>query len=78
KNVDGVYDDDPRKNPNAKLIRDITYAEAQSRDLRVMDASALTICRENKIPRVLVFGLESPRNILRVMAGEHMGTLVHP
>lgn len=78
KNIDGVYDDDPRKNPNAKLLPDLTYLEAQQRDLRVMDATALTICRENAVPRVLVFGLDEPENILRVLSGEKMGSVVHP
>lgn len=78
KNIDGVYDDDPRTNPNAKLLRDITYAEAQQRGLRVMDAAAITICMENKVPAIRVFGLDDPENILRVMQGDDMGTLVHP
>ena len=78
KNIDGVYDDDPRQNPNAKLIRDITYREAQSRNLRVMDAAAITICMENKVPSVRVFGLDQPENIIRVMEGDDMGTNVHP
>ena len=78
KNIDGVYDDDPRANPNAKLIADLTYSEAILRGLRVMDPSALTICNENKVPAIRVFGLEQPENILRVMDGDTMGTLVHP
>ena len=78
KNVDGVYDDDPRANPNARLIKDITYSEAIQRDLRVMDPSALTICNENKVSAIRVFGLEQPENILRVMEGEDLGTTVHP
>ena len=78
KNIDGVYDDDPRINPNAKLMPDLTYAEAQARDLKVMDAAAFTICRENKVPAILVFGLDQPENILRVAAGEKLGSVVHP
>jgi len=78
KNVDGVYDDDPRTNPNARLIKTLTYAEAIRRDLRVMDPSALTICNENKVSAVRVFGLQQPENILRVMEGEDLGTTVHP
>ncbi len=78
KNIDGVYDDDPRQNPEAKLLKDITYAEAQQRGLRVMDAAAITICMENKVPAIRVFGLDDPENILRVMQGDGMGTLVHP
>jgi len=78
KNIDGVYDDDPRINPNAKLMPDLTYAEAQARELKVMDAAAFTICRENKVPAILVFGLDEPENILRVAAGEKLGSVVHP
>jgi len=78
KNVDGVYDSDPRVNPEAKLLRDITYQEVQERDLKVMDASAITICRENKVPCIRVFGLDDPQNILRVIEGDMMGTVVHP
>ena len=76
--VDGVYDSDPRVNPEAKLLRDITYQEVQERDLKVMDASAITICRENKVPCIRVFGLDDPQNILRVIEGDMMGTVVHP
>lgn len=78
KNVDGVYDSDPRVNPDAKLLRDLTYQQVQERDLRVMDASAITICRENRVPCIRVFGLEDPQNILRVIEGDDMGTIVHP
>ena len=78
KNIDGVYDSDPRVNPEAKLLRDITYQEVQERDLKVMDASAITICRENKVPCIRVFGLDDPQNILRVIEGDMMGTVVHP
>ena len=78
KNVDGVYDDDPRTNPNARLLKDITYAEALRRGLRVMDINALTICNENKVAAIRVFGLDQPENILRVMEGEDLGTTVHP
>ncbi|MGN0990676.1 MAG: UMP kinase, partial [Candidatus Ventricola sp.] len=60
KNVDGVYDSDPRVNPEAKLLKDLTYNEVQERDLKVMDAAAITICRENKVPSIRVFGLDDP------------------
>ena len=78
KNVDGVYDSDPRVNPEAKLLKDLTYHEVQERDLKVMDAAAITICRENKVPSIRVFGLDDPQNILRVIEGDPMGTNVHP
>ena len=76
KNVDGVYDSDPRVNPEAKLLPDVTYQQVQERDLKVMDASAITICRENKVPCIRVFGLDDPQNILRVVMGEPIGTIV--
>ena len=78
KNVDGVYDADPNVDPNATFIPDITYQEAQRRDLKVMDAAALAVCRENRVPVLCVFGLKEPENILRVARGERLGTLVHP
>lgn len=78
KNIDGVYTADPRRDPSATLIRDITYAEAAARDLRVMDAAAFIMLRENAVPMVRVFGLEPPENVLRVLAGDPMGTVLHP
>ena len=78
KNIDGVYSDDPRKNPDAVLIRDITYAEALARGLKVMDAAAFSLCAENKLPMVRVFGLDDPENLVRVIEGDEMGTRVHP
>ena len=65
-------------NPEAKLLKDVTYDEVQARDLKVMDAAAITICRENKVPSIRVFGLDDPQNILRVIEGDPMGTNVHP
>ncbi|MCL1964518.1 MAG: UMP kinase [Firmicutes bacterium] len=78
KSVDGVYDDDPNVNPNASFLADVTYDEARRRGLRVMDTAAFTICNENDVPAVHVFGLHDPENILRVAAGERLGSLVHP
>ncbi len=78
KNIDGVYDDDPAKNPDAKFLPDITYKDALARGLRVMDSAALAVCDENKVPGVRVFSLEDPRNIVRVAKGEPMGSLAHP
>jgi len=78
KNIDGVYTADPLKDPSATLIRDITYAEALSRGLKVMDASAFALCAENKVPMVRVFGLDDPENLIRVLEGDPMGTFVHP
>jgi uridylate kinase len=76
KNIDGVYEADPHIHPEAKLISDISYAEAIRRDLRVMDSAALTICNENRVPVIRVFGLDDPENILRVMEGDPMGSVV--
>jgi uridylate kinase len=78
KNIDGVYTDDPRSNPNAQLIKDITYDEAITRRLGVMDMAALVLCRDHEVPFVRVFGLSEPGNIFKVLAGDPMGTLLHP
>lgn len=77
KNIDGVYDDDPRLNPDAKLIRDLTYQEAQARGLKVMDAAAFALCAENNVPMVRLFSLAQPENILEVLHGSDMGTFLH-
>ena len=78
KNIDGVYTADPLKDPSATLIRDISYAEALRRNLKVMDASAFALCAENRVPVVRVFALDDPRNLVRVLEGSTMGTVVHP
>ena len=78
KNIDGVYTDDPRKNPDATLIKDISYEEAAERQLKVMDATAFQLCAEQHVPAVRVFGLSEPENILKVIAGDPMGTVLHP
>ena len=76
KNIDGVYTADPHVDPSATLIPRITYAEAAERDLRVMDAAAFIMLRENAVPVVRVFGLEPPDNVLKVLAGDPMGTIL--
>ncbi|MDF9716929.1 UMP kinase [Nocardioides sp. ChNu-153] len=73
--VDGVYSDDPRTNPDAVKLDAVTYKEAISRGLRIMDQTAFALCGENKLPMV-VFGMEPEGNILRVVKGERIGTLV--
>ena len=78
KNIDGVYTADPNLDPSAELIRDITYTEALKRGLKVMDAAAFTLCAEQHIPMVRVFGLDDPENLLRVLEGSDIGTFVHP
>ncbi|XP_021899978.1 uncharacterized protein LOC110816207 isoform X2 [Carica papaya] len=74
-NVDGVYDDDPRDNPNARLIDSLTYHEVTSKDLSVMDMTAITLCQDNNIP-VVVFNLSKPGNISKAIMGERVGTLI--
>ena len=73
--VDGVYSADPHKDPTATKFDDLTYDEAISRGLRIMDQTAFTLCSENKLP-MIVFGMETEGNILRVVQGERIGTLV--
>ncbi|MBQ6374608.1 MAG: UMP kinase [Clostridia bacterium] len=75
--VDGVYDSDPRKNPAAKLIRDITYQETIERGLKVMDTSAFQLCLDQHIPCIRIFNMDDLDNILRVARGEEIGTVVH-
>ncbi len=74
--VDGVYDDDPRKNPNAKRYTDLTYDEYLAKDLKVADATAISLARDNHLS-MLVFNLDEPGNIARAVAGEPIGTFVH-
>ncbi|MBN1673061.1 MAG: UMP kinase [Kiritimatiellae bacterium] len=74
-NVDGVYCSDPNKNPDAKLYKTVTYAEALARQLRVMDASAFALCMDNNIP-IVVFNFFKPKAFERVMVGKRIGTLV--
>jgi len=73
--VDGVYTDDPMKNPDAKRYDRLTFAEAVEKQLGVMDLTALTMCMEQNLP-VLVFNFKVPGNIRRVIAGEDIGTRI--
>lgn len=73
--VDGVYSADPRVDPTATKFDTLSYDEAISRGLRIMDQTAFALCGENKLPMV-VFGMEPQGNILRVVQGEKIGTLV--
>jgi len=73
--VEGVYTSDPRTDPDAEFITQITHMEAVSRQLRVMDATALTLCAENGLP-IYVFNMDDERNIDRIVSGERVGTLV--
>jgi uridylate kinase len=73
--VDGVYDSDPAKNPDAKRFETLTFTDAINRQLGVMDLTAMAMCREHRIP-VVVFDFKVPGNIRRVVAGESVGTRV--
>ena len=75
-NVDGIYSADPLKDPNAKKFDKVTYLEALNMRLEVMDATALSLCLENKLP-IIVFDLQAPHSIERAVSGEPIGTLVH-
>lgn len=74
-NVDGVYNADPRTNADAKLYERVTFTETLTQNLRVMDATAISLCREHNIP-IIVFDLHQPGNIRRVIEGEILGTFV--
>jgi len=74
--VDGVYTADPATNPDAKRYQRVTFDEAIAKNLRVMDATALTLCRDQKLP-VIVFSLYKRGALTRVVMGEDEGTLVH-
>jgi len=73
--VDGVYDSDPLKNPHAVLYKNITYTDVLTKDLKVMDATAISLCRANKLP-LNVFNLQKTGNIKKVICGEDVGTFV--
>jgi uridylate kinase len=75
KGVDGVYDSDPRTNPDATRFDELTYDEVLARDLKVADATAISLCRDNKLP-IVVFNLLEEGNIARAARGERIGTLV--
>ncbi|MGJ3507182.1 UMP kinase [Enemella sp. A6] len=74
--TDGVYDDDPRKNPGAHKFETLTYDEFLTRDLKVADATAISLARDNNLPMIF-FNLDVEGNIARVAAGEQIGTTVH-
>jgi uridylate kinase len=74
--VDGVYDSDPKKNPNAKRFDELSYIHALNEQLGVMDATAISLCMDNKLP-IVVFDMQVEGNIKRALSGEPIGTLVH-
>ncbi len=73
--VDGVYDSDPKKNPNAKRFDRITYMDILNQNLQVMDMTAASFCKDRGIP-FLVFSIEDPENIVRAACGEDVGTVI--
>src|SRR3954470_23032463 len=73
--VEGVYTGDPKTDPDAQFIPEITYMDALERRLRVMDLTALTLCMENHLP-INVFNMDDERNIERIVSGERVGTLI--
>lgn len=75
--VDGVYTADPRKDPSAQKLDHLTYNEALQRDIRVLDQTAFSLCKDNNLS-MLVFGMEGEGNVTRAIRGESLGTLVTP
>lgn len=74
-NTDGVYDSDPKQNPDARKYSSITFAEMLSKNLQVMDSTAISMCRDNNIP-ILVFSIKNPDNIFKAVCRENIGTVV--
>ena len=75
-NVDGVYDADPTNNPDAVLLEEVAYLRVIADDLKVMDSTAITMCKDHDLP-ITVFNISIPGNIVRAVRGERLGTLVH-
>ena len=75
KNVDGIYDSDPAKNPNAKKFDRLTFGDIVNKGLKAMDTTAATMCAENNIP-VLAFALGEKDSVLRAVCGEKLGTII--
>ena len=75
-NVDGVYDKDPRKHADARRYSTLTYTDALQKELKVMDATAISLCMDNALP-VIVFNLLEPGNIRKALMGDPIGTIVH-
>ncbi len=73
--VDGIYDSDPKTNPNALRYETVTYVEALVKRLKIMDSTAFSLCMDNRIP-IIVFDMGTPQNVKRVVCGEKVGTLV--
>jgi len=73
--VDGIYDKDPEKHPDAKLLKEISYLDAINKDLKVMDHTALTLCMENKLP-IIVFNIKKKGNLMKILLGEPVGSII--
>jgi len=73
--VDGVYDDDPRKNPNAKKYEELSFELALEKNLKVMDSAALSLAHDNSIP-IRVFGIDGDENVAKALMGQKIGTLL--
>lgn len=73
--VDGVYDADPEKNPDAKMFKKLTYSQVLEKNLQVMDLTAITLCQENNLP-IKVFNMNLKDNLLKIVSGEDVGTLI--
>ena len=75
--VDGVYNADPEKGGDVQMYRELTHREVLDQNLRVMDATAISLCMENHLP-IIVFNIKKPGNFKRVVIGEPLGTIVRP
>ena len=75
KNVDAVYSDDPQTNPDAVKFDELTHREVLEKDLKVMDLTAATLCKDNNIA-IHVFGISEEGNVLRAVYGEKIGTII--
>ena len=73
--VDGIYTADPEKDPNAEKIKELSFSQVISMGLKIMDMTAFTLCHENNLP-IVVFDVNEPGNLLRVVKGESIGSLV--
>ena len=73
--VDGVYDSDPEKNPNAKKFDEITFTEAYSKGLKIMDLTAFTMCKENNLP-IIVFNVGDVTSLRKIVSGDKIGTII--
>ena len=73
--VDGIYDSDPKTNPNAVRYETVSYTEALGKRLKIMDSTAFSLCMDNRVP-IIVFDMATPQNVKRVVCGEKVGTLV--